>query len=262
LKIAIIGGTFWDIFIYGEEAHRVEILQSPGGSGLNVAFGLYRLGFEVAFFSNLGRDLYASEIVRILQGFGFETCGMKVREGETGLHIALNEKPVGVNRGVNRLQVEFDALSEYDFVFVNCEVPPETIRRVCREAKEVFLDLGPLSSVDPADMDGKIFVIGNERECSKKRCDVIKLGPKGARWGEVFVRGNGVESPYRIGSGDVFDVVFLALLLKGKEKREIMEWAVSVSQDLSGRVKGAFNKMLSLEQFDPFHKVLFEGTHD
>ncbi len=252
MKIAVVGGTFLDLYIYGEEPHSAEIIEDCGGSGLNVAFGLKKLGFEVFFFSNLGDDHRGKFILESLQKENMDVSKIKTCKAKTGFHLAHNEKVIAVDRGANRLPVsiDYELLASSDVLFVNTEVPTETIKGILERCinKTVFLEAGPRPVLDSSIREycGKLIVIGNERECQRIQCDIVKLGPKGAKWGELFVKGDLNNYSYTIGCGDVFDAVLIASLCKGDDREEALKRAVAISQEAAKRIKGAFNKMRRL----------------
>ncbi|MFN4190052.1 MAG: carbohydrate kinase family protein, partial [Pseudothermotoga sp.] len=249
IKIAVIGGIFWDVFIYGEQAHSAEILEMCGGSGLNLAFGLRKMGFDVSFFSNIGNDYKANLIMTELKKYDFDTQFIRQRSGDTGFHIALNEKPVAVNRGVNKLPVQIDEehIKHCDCVVINTEVPKESIYKFMELSKEkkIFLDIGPIANLskDVKGMARNLLVIGNAQEAEKINCDVIKLGHRGAKWGDILIEGDGIEYQYKIGSGDVFDVVLIWSLLNGADRLQALKNAVQKAQFAARSIKGAFSKM-------------------
>lgn len=219
---------------------------------MNIAFGLRKMGFDVLFFSNIGTDYRATLILAELERLGFSTKHIRQRSGKTGFHIALNEKTIAVDRGVNNLpvQVEEEDLRHCDCVVVNSEVPPESVYRVIELSKEksIFLDVGPLANLnkDVKRMAKDLLVIGNAIEAQKIDCDVIKLGHKGARWGDIWLEGDGIDYPYKIGSGDVFDVVLIWSLLNGADRSQALKRAVQKAQSAAKSVKGAFRKMENL----------------
>jgi len=254
MDVAVFGGTFWDVFIYGNRPHEVEILELPGGSGLNIAFGLHKLGYSVHFFSNIGNDWRGKELLKQLSENGLSTNGLTIKEGKTGYHIALNDTPIGVDRGVNRLNVEFDddTLKNADIVVINSEIPVESIYKICSKAEKLcFIDLGPRFVIDTDKLKelskAKLIFIGNEKECIKKNCDIIKMGSKGASWEEITVEGDLQNYPYKVGAGDVFDVILIDSFLKGLDRRTCLKRAVSIAQIAAKEIKGAFSKMMTLD---------------
>ncbi|WP_296905228.1 PfkB family carbohydrate kinase [Thermotoga sp.] len=206
------------------------IKESPGGSGLNVAYGLFLLGYDVDFYSNVGNDHRGKHIVKILNDKGFDiSCMRIIRSGRTGLFIAFNDKPLAVEPGVNREKVDVPlTMDDYDLVFATGEVPEETLEIVCKRGHNVVIDIGPRAKIDTTDL--KVLVIGNEEECSRTRCDVVKMGPKGARWGDLVAAASGEPFPYSLGLGDLFDAVLIHGLIRGRSRNEALEEAVEYTQ--------------------------------
>lgn len=250
MKIAVFGGTFVDVFIYGDEPHKSEILELPGGSGLNIAFGLFKLGHSVEFFSNIGDDFKKDYVFSILKKHCFNTDNISIRDANTAFHISWNGKTIGVDRGANKIPIDLNGIdfSKYDLVVINTEIPFDSVKEICKCAsRKVFLDLGPRSGLDIEDLKKKksneLLIVGNNRECKDKCCDVIKLGSQGAIWGELKCDGNREEYISTVGTGDSFDVVLIDGLINGLERKTALERAVVVSQKLAMDVKGAFNKV-------------------
>lgn len=241
-----------DVYIYGEEPHRCEILEDCGGSGLNVAIALQNLGFEVFFFSNIGDDHRGRFVLDKLKKLDFNEYHIRVRSGETGLHISLNEKTIAVKRGVNDLDVDIEPeiLKECECAFLNTEVPKNTIEKFLRNFQgKIILDAGPRRILDDGvkSLSKDLILIGNESQCEKLSCDVVKMGPRGARWGKLHVPGDGIEHSYTTGCGDVFDAVFIFSLLRENDKKNTLEKAMKVSQEAAKTIKGAFTKAISVK---------------
>ena len=253
VNIGVFGGTLADIYIYGEEPHRSEILELPGGSGLNIAFGLFSIGYNVDFFTNIGSDYRGDFLLSVLRGCDFPTEHMEIVDQKTGFHIAFNDRTIGVERGANRLPIDIGKVdfTVYDLIVVNTEIPVESVKEIFFTAKSnVFFDVGPRAGVDlkfEKEIAGRsVLTVGNSLECKGKTCDVVKLGRAGARWGELMANGNNETYSYTIGTGDTFDVVLIDGLLKGQEERAALKRAVKISQNLARDTPGAFNKMRAL----------------
>ncbi len=252
-KIVVFGGTFLDVFIYGDNPHDTKIIESPGGSGLSIAFGLFRLGFDVEFISNIGNDWKGKEILSQLREYKFNIHGINVLEERTGYHISKEDVAVAVDRGVNKLPLRItkDSVGRADIVIINTEIALCSFKEICSSfTGRIFIDMGPLFNIRRADINinnnAEAIFIGNHDLGEIEDFDIIKKGPMGATWNEIQVKGNGKKYPYTVGAGDVFDVVLIASLLKGKTRRESLLNAVKISQDMTKDIKGAFNKVLNL----------------
>ncbi|TYB93742.1 MAG: carbohydrate kinase [Kosmotoga sp.] len=254
-KIVVFGGTFLDVFIYGDEPHDAKIIESPGGSGLNIAFGLFKLGFEVEFISNIGNDWKGKQILSQLRGYGFNIHGMNILEERTGYHISKEDIPIAVDRGVNKLplRIKKDSIERADIVIINTEIALHSFREICGNfSGKLFIDMGPLFNIRRADIsinrNADAIFIGNHNMGNVEDFDIIKRGANGASWNDIEIKGNGKEYPYKVGAGDIFDVVFISSLLTGKTERESLENAVKISQDMTKEVRGAFKKVLGLHK--------------
>lgn len=257
-KIVVFGGTFLDVFIYGDEPHDTKIIESPGGSGLNVAFGLFRLGFDVEFISNIGNDWKGKEILSRLREYKFNIHGINVLEERTGYHISKEDVPIAVDRGVNKLPLRItkDSIERADIVIINTEIAMHSFKEICSSfTGRIFIDMGPLFNIRRADIDinnnADAIFIGNHDLGEIEDFDIVKNGPFGATWNDIQVKGDGKNYPYTVGTGDVFDVVLIASLLKGKTQKESLSNAVKISQNMTKNIRGAFNKCLNL------HKISF-----
>ncbi|PLV56904.1 PfkB family carbohydrate kinase [Thermotoga sp. SG1] len=255
MKIAIFGGTFWDVFLFGKDPHKTIIRESPGGSGLNVAYGLFLLGHRVDFYSNVGEDFRGKHLVDELKRSGFDVSHMSILHGKTGLFIARNGRPLAVEIGVNGENIVVPSMmNDYDLVFATGEVTEKTLKVVCERSQNVVIDIGPRARIDTSDL--KALIIGNEKECSRIRCDVVKMGPEGARWHDIHVPGNGVLFSHPIGLGDLFDMVLIHELLKGRSRREALEKAVECSQILGQEGPlTPFERISRLKSFYTIHKT-------
>lgn len=253
MRIAVFGGTFVDVFVYGNEPHKSEILELPGGSGLNIALGLFKLGYRVDFFSNIGNDLRKEFIFTALNRHNFDTSNMRIQNANTAFHISWNGKPIGVDRGANKIPIDTKEIdfSSYDLVVINTEIPFDSVKEICKlSTGKIFIDIGPRNRIELEDikMDkgDKILIVGNERECKNRSCDVIKQGAFGANWGDTKCDGNREKYISAIGTGDSFDIVLIDGFIRGLERKATLERAVSVSQELARNVKGAFNKVIAI----------------
>jgi sugar/nucleoside kinase (ribokinase family) len=188
-----------------------------------------------------------------LREYKFNIHGINVLEERTGYHISKEDVAVAVDRGVNKLPLRItkDSVERADIVIINTEIALRSFKEICSSFTErIFIDMGPLFSIRRADINinnnAEAIFIGNHDLGEIEDFDIIKKGPMGATWNEIQVKGNGKKYPYTVGAGDVFDVVLIASLLKGKTRRESLLNAVKISQNMTKDIKGAFNKVLSL----------------
>lgn len=96
-RIVCVGSMNMDIAAYGEALPRAgetvfasDLATSPGGKGLNQAVAARRLGAEVAFVGQLGRDQSGDTLARFLDREGVDTSGIGRLEGvPTGTALIL-----------------------------------------------------------------------------------------------------------------------------------------------------------------------------
>lgn len=251
ISIDVTGGIFLDIYIMkeqGEDIHKSEIYMFPGGSGLIVAIGLAKRGYNVRLIGNVGNDFVGDYIIRILTRYGVDVDYVQKINMRTPLFVNINEKPVAIDRQL----LDCDVLlpnNKSDYLFITTEISEKVINNVLFSFyKKVFFDIGPRSKIIANDHKkyNNVLYIGNEKECKYLpfACDVIKLGIKGAKWDNIKVESNKKEAKYTIGMGDVFDVVLIDGILKNEEKEDILKKAVKTAESVSNYL-GAFNKVIN-----------------
>ena len=99
MTILVIGESIMDIV---DDDGRQS--QFPGGSPANVALGLGRLGEDVLFHSQLGRDGFGQEIAQHLQH-----SGVRISESSWG--------PAPTSRGLARIQPDGSAAYSFDITW-------------------------------------------------------------------------------------------------------------------------------------------------
>lgn len=246
-NIDVIGGIFLDVYIIQKDNfHNSNILILPGGSGLNVAVGLSLLGHNVRLFGNIGNDLAGEIILQKLNLYKVNTNFIQKNKTNTSSFITLNEKPIAVDRQTNDLSIEFPKRRS-DYLFITTEVNPNIINsNIYQNYKKVFFDIGPRPSIITMKFDNVLY-IGNYSESKKfiYDCDIVKLGEKGARWGRIIVKSNGIKALYQTGMGDVFDTVIINELLENSSKEKSLEKSVNMAQKESN-ILGALNKIIDI----------------
>lgn len=256
MKIDVFGAVFLDMYLYGER-FKSEIIESIGGSGLNVAFGLHLLGNDVYFHGNIGDDDRKSYIFNILDKYKFPKENILVEKGKTGLFIAKDDNVISMERGVNELRLGFDVSNIHgEYAFLTTELDKESIERILSlNWKKIFIDVGPRPFIlKDIKLPENVIKIGNKDETDIIDCDIIKLGPSGAKWDEVFIEGDKKIYPYTIGAGDLFDSILIDSLTKGKSKEESLEKAVKYSE-ISCSIKGGCKILNIIKNCDFNHRI-------
>jgi ribokinase len=101
--LVVTGAINWDVNLFmkrfpivGEEVPVQNISRVPGGTGANVSVAAARLlkRGDVAFIGGLGRDSIGENQIKILEGEGVDSSGIKSVDGnESGqAYITINEK--------------------------------------------------------------------------------------------------------------------------------------------------------------------------
>jgi fructokinase len=85
--IVVSGESLLDVFAGAESANGLALEAVVGGSPLNVAVGLARLGQPVMFFGSVSRDFLGERIERLLRAEGIATAALVRCEAPTTLSL-------------------------------------------------------------------------------------------------------------------------------------------------------------------------------
>ena len=192
-RILVVGSFVMDVIaatekipgsgqtVYGKSFH-----MAPGGKGANQALQCARLGADVTMMGAVGDDLFGQQLLEPLQAAGMDTSHVAVHSGihsgvghvtlEVTEHTAQNRIVVipGANRTLTVDEVRWiqDAVSGYDLVLLQLEVPIEVNRAVARWAREagvpVILNPAPATELDDKLLSLVSYLIPNEQEASQE----------------------------------------------------------------------------------------------
>jgi len=237
MDIDVFGAVFIDEYVYEDET-----IESIGGSGLNIALGLYLLGHRVNFHGNIGNDKRRIKILRELEDCGFPIGNISVKNGSTGLFTARNDKVLSVERGVNAepLSIDADSLSG-ECAVLTTEIHEASLEKILAQKwRRIFLDVGPRPHIlKDIQLPDNAIKIGNACENEIIDCDIVKLGRHGAKWGNLVAKGNNALLPYTIGAGDLFDTILIHNILKDKDSGVALSLAVEYAEK-SCSIKGGY----------------------
>lgn len=236
MKIDIYGAIFYDVYIYGEKPHEVEIIENPGGSGFNIAYLLYKLGHEISFNGFIGNDLkgkYLKEIVPFKD--------IEVKEKKTAIFISKNDNPIGIERKINDSKYS-NLEKKSDVAIITTEISKNELKNIEKlNYKKVFFDIGPRPFI-AKNIFKNAFILGTEEECKYRNCDLIKQGNKGVKFNNKIYNSNGKIAKCKTGLGDIFDGFFIHYILNNYH----IEKAIKNSIDKVEKVldiPGAYNKI-------------------
>ncbi|HOO31746.1 MAG TPA: carbohydrate kinase family protein [Thermotogota bacterium] len=250
MNIHVFGRGFKDILIYGGDIHVSRVFEDAGGSAVNASVALSNLGFETYIHSCLGNDRNGDYILEVLNTSGVNLRYLQRNMNETNLFVSRNNRPLAVN-----LNGENDLLNmnfEYTSDDICLMFATETDERLQSEIMDknwafVYVDLGPAYRNRSFErIRDHMIVIGNEAEAVNSECNIVKKGVNGALWDGIFVPGNGKKLPYTVGSGDLFDAFFIYSRYHFNDKREILNFCVTKSEEVS-LIPGSSKKSLNLK---------------
>jgi ribokinase len=264
-RILIVGSVNMDIVARvdhtpapGENVRGEDLRLIPGGKGANQAVASARLGADTAFLGRIGDDPFGRRLRRGLAEAGVRTDALRAVAGcPSGIAFifvdAAGQNSIVVTAGANgRLTpADIDAarglVAEADAVLLQLEIPPETVARTIRLAREVgtptIVDAGPprspvdeavfecdLLSPNEAEAASLLGIAPGSRTVEAMAKELLARGPKavvlkaGAR-GSVVAEGNRVETvpPFKINpvdttaAGDAFTAALAIEFIKGAD---------------------------------------------
>ena len=165
MRILVVGSVNMDLVVRvdhvpaaGENVRGEALEMIPGGKGANQAVACARLGAETTLLGRVGDDPFGRRLTRELSGAGVRTDAVGSVAGcASGTALILveagGENSIVITAGANgRLAPEDvdaarDLLADADAVVLQLEIPPETVARAIRLARQVgtptVVDAGP-----------------------------------------------------------------------------------------------------------------------
>lgn len=205
-RILVVGSFVMDIIaateqvpgsgqtVYGKSFH-----MAPGGKGANQALQCARLGAEVTMVGCVGDDLFGQQLLEPLRAAGTDVSHVVVRQGthsgvghvtlEVTEHTAQNRIVVipGANRTLTVEEVAWleEAMSDFDMVLLQLEVPIEVNRAVAHWARAagvpVILNPAPATELDEELLSLVSWLIPNEQEASQETHLPLRMEADGPR---------------------------------------------------------------------------------
>jgi sugar/nucleoside kinase (ribokinase family) len=217
-----------------------------GGSAANVAAWAAWLGTPVSLVCRVGRDDRGRAAVDELRGVDVRvtvdyerptgTCVVLVEPGGERTMLpdpGANDAPLGEIPLGKHLHVVGYALLR--------EGPRASALAAIDQAREagmtVSVDPSSWALLRPGAIPAVDLLLPNEREAGLVEGDmVVKLGARGARWGDLEVPAEPVDVVDTTGAGDAFAAGFLGARLDGADRREALEAGCRVAARVVGQV--------------------------
>lgn len=250
MTLVVLGDLMVDIVARGRIDRGgdapAEITVSGGGSAANVAAWAAALGTPVALVCNVGDDERGRAALAELEGV--ELHARVDRERATGTCVVLvepgGERTMLSDPGANDAPLPEIPLGTHLHVagYALVRDGPRAsalaaIERARAAGMTVSVDPSPLirpGAIPPVDL-----LLPNEREAEGLTGEVVvKLGARGARWGDLHVPAEPVEVVDTTGAGDAFAAGLLTARLNGAGRREALEAGCAAAARAVARVGG------------------------
>jgi len=218
-----------------------------GGSGANVAAWAAALGTPVCFACRIGDDVPGRRAVDTLLEAGVRVHAAIDRDRPSGTCVVLvepgGERTMLPDPGANDAPVDVpDAWLEpgrhlhvVGYALLRDGARPGALAAIERaEAAGMTVSVDPSSwaLIRPNAIPAVDLLLPNEREAGvlgEQGEMAVKLGPGGARWGDVHVPAEPVEVVDTTVAGDAFAAGLLGARLNGAGRREALEAGCAVA---------------------------------
>ena len=241
-SITVVGSINFDIAVRceripdpGETITDAESSGGPGGKGGNQAVAASLLGARVRLLGMVGDDIYADQVLHMLDGYGVDIAGVEQTKAGTGLAVVLvtadGENRIIVDRGANALLEALDVRGA-NAVLCQLEIPVETVVEAARQCRGYFcLNAAPACPVPSEVLERADLVVVNRYElealASIPRLVALTLGEEGAILLEegrevARVRPPKVEAVDGTAAGDAFTACLLVSILEGVEREQAL----------------------------------------
>ena len=210
-----------------------------GGSGANVVAWAAELNTPVCFACRVGDDLPGRRAVDTLLAAGVKVHTAVDREWPTGTCVVLvepgGERSMLPDPGANDAPVDVpDAwlqpghhLHVVGYALLRDGARPgalAAIERARAAGMTVSVDPSSWALIRPGAIPEVDLLLPNEREAELVEGEmVVKLGARGARWGDVHVPAEPVEVVDTTGAGDAFAAGLLGARLNGADRTAALQ---------------------------------------
>lgn len=263
-KIVVVGSASIDLTVIsdkrplaGETVIGQELLLLPGGKGANQAVAAARLGAEVAFVGAVGKDNYASEIIKNLKQNQVNTEYLSQLEnaasGTAHITLAEGDNSIVVIPAANMqltpamIDAAFELIRSADIVMVQQEIPIsviEHVSKICHDLGiKLLLNPAPIREIPVSVINAVSYITPNEHEAAalfpglsledslakNPHKLIVTQGKNGALYHDgkeqVLVAGFKVSAIDTTGAGDTFNAAFAVAIAEGKSFAESIRFA-------------------------------------
>ena len=212
----------------GETVTDATFERVPGGKGANQAVAAARLGAQVRFVGQVGRDDLA---LQSLIEAGVDISGVVRDDGETGVALILvdsdGENVIVVAPEANRrLKPEDVEVGEADAVMCQLEIPLEVVQAARAQARFFCLNAAPARDLGGLEPDPDLIVVNRyeyERIEPGGALVALTLGAEGAvllERGQEVARAQppSVRAVDGTAAGDAFCAALVVSLVEGRAR--------------------------------------------
>ena len=254
--LGVVGDLMTDVVVrlkgdirYGTDAD-AEVIYRRGGSAANLSVIARKLGADVAFFGNVGKDIYGDELIKELEAEGVKM--FVTRSGVTGTVIAVldskGERTMLTDRGSSKDYVceAIDEVGQISFLHIpgySLLVEPlgSTSIELAKLADRVSVGISSVGAVSDFGLEKfwelvrqikPDIIICNKAEAEylgdEKIMEFMTVATQGASPTQIYAFGDKLEiQPHQLtevsdttGAGDAFTAGLLVELLKTQSSPE------------------------------------------
>ena len=231
----------------GETVGGAAFRRIPGGKGANQAVAAARLGAQVRFVGQVGRDHFTLEA---LEREGIDVDGVIADEGESGVALIFVD-----DEGENVIVVAPEAngrlfggdvvVGETDALLCQLEIPVDVIETAVLQASYFCLNAAPAVPLPTALVRAADLVVVNRYELDAlpetPRLTALTLGAEGAVLLEAGVEvaraaAPRVEAVDGTAAGDAFCAALLVYLLRGLDREQALRLACAAGAIAASRL--------------------------